>query len=382
MFSKHSDETVVLIADIGSGGVGVGVFMLHKDAPSEMLLAERASASLDERDPAHLTIAALAQLGEVSGRVITAYHAKFPRGKRITASYAIIRAPWSQSRVARAESKEDAERVVDGTLLSALAREVLAHEDAGNRARLFETSVVRVEINGYATTAPEGKRGTHVAVTALLSECEPSFTAGVEDALMKSSGMKPMRYSGTRALMSLVQRAVVPEECMIVDMTGEATDLVCIRAGVPAEHQIVSEGVHSILRRVAGAGMPAEALALIRMAGEDQCEDGACEDIKSKMAAAEPDLARLFGETFATLSGVRRLPSTLALIAHPDLATWLAHFFSRIDFAQFTGTMEPFSILSIGGDALLPMIVNAAGVPADTGLLVASILVNSEYQDD
>ena len=161
-------------------------------------------------------------------------------------------------------------------------------------------------------------------------------------------------------------------------MTSEATHIVAIRKGVPAETAVVPEGKRSILKRVAGDKMPEEILGLIRMLESDKCDPATCETIKSSLAKAEPDLARGFGETMSKLASARRLPNSLVITAHEDILPWMSRFFSRIDFAQFTTTLRPFEPRVLTSQHFSELVTPSPGVSVDLGLLLASALVNIE----
>ena len=115
------------------------------------------------------------------------------------------------------------------------------------------------------------------------------------------------------------------------------------------------------------------------MAAHDHCEDKACEDIKNGMARAEQELIRIFGEAMARLATSRRLPNKLVLAVESDMADWLSHFFSRIDFTQFTVTTQPFSVEVLSAENLKNLVTASdSGKNVDSGLLVAAAFVNSE----
>jgi len=163
-------------------------------------------------------------------------------------------------------------------------------------------------------------------------------------------------------------------------MTSEATHIVAVRKGVPAETAVVAEGKRSILKRIAGDKMPEEVLALMKMLEDDKCEPAACEAIKAAIAHVEPELVRVFGETIGKLAAKRRLPNPLIIAAHADLLPWLSRFFSRIDFTQFTVTMQPFIPKAIGQEYVTDLIDVPSSLSVDLGLLLAASLVNIEQR--
>ena len=81
-------------------------------------------------------------------------------------------------------------------------------------------------------------------------------------------------------------------------------------------------------------------------------------------------------------AAIHRLPDTLVLLAHPDILPWLSKFFSRIDFAQFTVTTQPFTVRTMlpnnaPGDASQ----TAQGSAEDPGLALAVGFVTIEQNE-
>ena len=161
-------------------------------------------------------------------------------------------------------------------------------------------------------------------------------------------------------------------------MESEGTTLTATRNGVTTEHELVPEGLHTILKRISESGMPEETLSLIRMLSRDQCSDPACGTMQASIARVEPELVRIFGEAMGKCASLHRLPDTLILIAHPDILSWLSVFFSRIDFAQFTLTTQPFVVKALDHAELIGSVQSLNGVVLDSGLALGCGLVHIE----
>ena len=114
------------------------------------------------------------------------------------------------------------------------------------------------------------------------------------------------------------------------------------------------------------------------MIEKDQCEENTCREIRQAVAKLEPKLVRAFGETLALLASRVRLPNELIISVVPDLIPWLARFFARIDFGQFTVTTQPFAPRSITLDQFEPHVSWRVDMHRDVGIAIACTLVNIE----
>ena len=342
--------------------------------------SSRAELPLENRSAEAVTAAIISLLGETAQKTLTAYSEKAQGAKHVESVYAIIHSPWVRSKTIRAVSRLPQETRIEKGVIDALARQALESDTEYDHNKILEASVIRVELNGYPTRQPVGKNAHLVAVSALLAECEPSIREGVAEVLAKTFACPPPTLrSDTRALLAVMRESTeLSGESVIVNMSYEATNIMVIRKGVISETALVDEGSSSIVRKISGEKMPEETLTLIRLLTLDQCEDEACRGIAKAITTIEPGLVKAFGEVFGKLIITRRLPNILVLSAHEDLAPWLSHLFSRIDFAQFTLTTRPFSPTMLTLQALSNLTVFQPGVTPDVGLGVGAALVNME----
>jgi hypothetical protein len=308
------------------------------------------------------------------------YAAQTGRAAPVEELYCIIHAPWVRSTTVRARSQFKEEVIVAESMIGTLAKQAVGGQKELDPKHILEASVIRVELNGYPTGAPAGKRASDLEVWALVSDCEPALRAEAQASLQNLfPHLNPVFRSSTRATLSVLRgRPDTEKDYLIADVASESTTLLVVREGAIAEQQLVPEGVHSILKRAAPTGMAEETLGLIRMIGRDQCSSAACEAMQTALAKIEPELVRAYGEGMAACIPLRRLPNKFILIVRPDMADWLVKFFSRIDFTQFTLTTRPFSVETVAPKDLSEWVVAAHGVTLDTGVALSTALVGRE----
>ena len=381
MFGMHlgrAREKIIAVADIGSGSAALAIVAVPKDGPARILAAERLFLPLEERSSDAIQAAIGRHLIEVGQKVLAA-HLK-ASGVQPQLVYALIRAPWTQSKTVEAQTSFVEPTRITDKMVGALAQQALASEKEFDTGQLLEASVIRLLINGYPTRHPEGAQGQRLSIAALLSECEPNFRSVITSALEQLFGARrPVLRSGVHAILSLLRNraSTSRRDFLVVDMASEGTNLIVIRDGITTQHDRIAEGKNALLKRV-GSGLPEETLTLLRLIARGECHDPACEAVNSAIAKAEPELVRTFGEVMAKLIVQQRLPNNLILATHDDLVPWLSSFFSRIDFAQFTTTTQPFSVTALKAVDIAHLALPDSGVHADTGLLLASALVNIE----
>lgn len=371
-------EHAVVVAFAGSASAGAAVCIVG-DGPAKVVAAEHVRVPFEAVEEQQILSGVAAGCKEACDKVSAAYAAS-PEARqygRVKASYGIIHTPWIQARAFRQEVSFDKESVVKEPMITEAARQAAASFGA---PALIESSVIRVELNGYPTPHPAGKRASRLAVTVLLSAGEPAIVRAIGEALQGTFGLQPQLRSDALMLLSIASPSIERHrDMLVVHMSGSATLVLVLRKGVPSGQAVVNEGVRSIIRRISTGGAGGDhALSLVRMISRDACTDEGCATVEDALARAEPELTKSFGETLAELAKERKLPTDLVLIAHPDLGPWLARFFARIDFSQFTLTSRPFSVEVMTLEELHAEEVWRSSSSEDIALATATAFVNRE----
>lgn len=374
--SPHAGKRVA-VADIGSGSAGVAIVTLQKDLPARIESLHRTILPLEERTPAAVMAGIKNALAESAEKAL---HGMSKKGA-VSAVYAVVRAPWMRSRTLCVSKHFSQEERITNERIATLGKEALASDTELNHEHLIEANIVRVELNGYATSAPIHKRAHVMTIYTLIAECEPRIKTIAEETLLKTFSLRPKLRSGTGALLAaLRERSEHYPSYLVVDMTATATSIFVVRNGTPTHHVLVPEGVQTILKRLSGTKIMEETLSVMRMLSKGHCEGAACEEVQARMALSEQELIKIFGEAMVELAKTEQLPNALVLISEPAMADWLSEFFSRIDFTQFTKTAQPFAVGTLNADDIQNL-VTAAQPTDDIELLIASAFVNSGMGD-
>ncbi len=390
MFDMHlgqAREKIIAVADVGSGSAGVAIVAVSS-GPARIIAAERSRLPFEERDVEATITGVSAQLSSAGEKALAAYAASGATSP-VSATYAVIRAPWTRSKTIHAISRFPEDIRIEDAMIGEVAKAAFATpnetgEEELDAANTLEASVVRVELNGYPTARPKDKYAHTLGVSVLVSDCDPRMRKNIVEVMSRIFMCPPPSLrSGTRAILGVLRESpAFPEDCLVVNMTTEATNLIVVIGGIAVRHTRIPEGVRSIVKRIGAGGLHEETLTLIRMVVRDQCESEACTATEAAIARAEPELARIFGEAMGRIAATERLPNTLILAAQEDLVPWLSQFFSRIDFTQFTVTTRPFKAGAITHKDLENLIVVSPGIAPDSGLSVAGALVNIELRDE
>jgi hypothetical protein len=372
---------LVAVADIESESAAVAMVALHPGAQAKILTFDREYLPLQERTTEATFSGLIVLLAEAAAKCYAEFRAAGHSFARIGEVSAVVRAPWVRSKTARITSKLTGDKVVTEALIADLAHKAITQDPEYDRDHTFEANVARVELNGYPSGTPLGKAAHEISVVTLMSRCDPSVRHDIQTALSKVfPSHVPLLRSGVRAITSIMQAAPEqPHSYLAIDMGSACTSFAAIRDDLTVEYATLSEGTHTILKRIAGDGVPEEVLGILRMLEREDCTSDACNALRLSIAKIEPELVRAYGEIFGKMATNYRLPNSLVLSADQDFAPWLSTFFSRIDFTQFTTTMQPFGVTAFSPQALNKSVVWQGTREPDLGIASAAALVNIEH---
>lgn len=370
-------EKRAIVADIGSTNVALALTVSDREGAHIEALAER-YLPLEERSITN-TIALLRRaLAEAAEEMLK----KRTPAVRIDNALAVIHAPWTRSETSLVVSKLGREQSVDETMIAQLAGRANFEQTDLDTKNIIEFEIVRILLNGYPTALPAGKRAHEIAVAVLRSDCHAKVRSAAEEILTQSFSVHPIFFrSATSILLNTMSRAIrLPEDYMLVDMTSEATSMTVVRDSLASDHLLVPIGIHSIVRRIAGRGMPEETLSLMRLIFSEQCETEACNAVQKRIASIEPDLVHTFGESMSMLASHRKLPNTMLIAVSSDFSIWLSQFFSRIDFAQFTVQSKPFTVELLTAETISPFVTFNSELAPNLGVAIGAMNLPHEYQ--
>lgn len=377
-FSSHAKKDIAVV-DVGSGSVGVAL-MEPAGGSFNVRSASRTPFGLERPDDGQLISAVMAGIRGAGKGALDAL-SRSGAARPIGEVYVILRSPWCDSSTERAEQEFTTDTKLTGGAIAALAQKALQQAAPSGPGRtLLEATVLRVELNGYPTAKPEGKLAKLVALYVLASWCKAELRSGIERELgTLFPGAVTHWRSGARALARVVgDLGVRAEDYVIVDVEGEGTDFCVIRSGMLREHAVSPLGSRAMLEKISPHGLPQDTLLAIKHVVAETCDDAACKTVAESLGREEPRFVSVFAEAIAKGLPQEKLPNAVVLVAQSELTPWLTRFFERIDFAQFTSTMQPFTAAGLTEKDLEQCIGNEQPLLRDLGLEIAVALVTIE----
>ena len=382
--SKLRHGKLVAVFDIGSGSVGGAIVELRGEKPVLIHSSLRSLIPHEERSNEQLAAAISQRTKEVAKKLLE-IHTKSKATGKINESLVVMHVPWIRSLTHTLEAalKKESEIVED--MIVQLSRKVQKSDPRKTIEDPFEKSIIRVELNGYPTSSPVGKKAKHISIVVLETEMLGNMKKKITDSLGGFfPGVQPTFRSSTLIDSALMRRrSPQTAHFTIVDVTSEATSLTVVLDGVVVDQKNIPIGYRSVVRAVSKEknSLEDDVQSRIRMLTKDACSTDDCRLLQDSLDAAGAQFIENFGNAFAEIGKIKRLPNTLMVRCHPDLAGWFTQFFARLDFAQFTETTEPFSVGEISSGATAEYIVFAPGNHPDAGIATSSAFLYTGVGD-
>ncbi len=166
MFSRlfsRATEKRYLVADVESGSIGLAIVSVPPKGIVRVEAAGRTSIQLDDASGEQALSSAIQALPNLATQVVSAYQRrKGVETVQPTEGYFFLHAPWVHAFGALVEGNLGSEKIIQEDMIRSLSREALKHMEGLDQSRFFEASVLRVDLDGYPTKKPEGKKASLV----------------------------------------------------------------------------------------------------------------------------------------------------------------------------------------------------------------------------
>jgi cell division ATPase FtsA len=384
-FSKKKNGDTFAVCDIGSGSVAVAIVEVRDDngSNSHILLSERRALSQETRGDDQVIIQLKTLIQETASSVLEKH--SNGGGNRPIEVIASIHSPWVNSETMSTESKFEQPTLITSEIISSLAKEAAHKKTSLDSANIFERSVTRIELNGYPTSSPEGKYASRISVSVLESDIDTRFSSATKEALGAVFTGREITLHSAFFILNVVIHEYIPEisHYTLVDVTSRATSVAVVRNGALLEYAVAPIGWRVAVEKIATkqSTTPTEALSRTRMVGDDTCTNAECKAIMQTLMESEPDFVDAYGKMLVELSKSKRAPNTMILVTPPDFGGWFSGIFSRIDFAQFAVSENPFSVQQLFGSDIASKVVAESTSAEDTGIFAMAGFVHILSKD-
>lgn len=325
----------VLIADIGSGSVGLALVELNRQGPPALLLTERVPvAPLKTRDAAELLMGMEKSLRDAGNRyrgdltrLLTTTPEKGRSRLHPTQVAAFLRAPWCNVLLRNIRFARTAPFRVTPSLLEKMLSDYVRRERPDERGEtVVERSAVGIRLNGYAVTdMPRSSEVVSAELTALSVTAPAIFLKNLRDDMDAVSGGMPVTAHSAGIAASFAAGSLVPDapDYILCEVGGETTELVLVLEHIPSAQATFGLGSNIFSRTLeAHAGLKgAEIPSAMRLAKEKRSP--VRERLSNTLGAAQKEYGKSFAGAFRELTAAGGSVPMVYILSEEPMGHWI-----------------------------------------------------------
>lgn len=263
--SKKQKERVVVLFDIGSASIAVGLLLLAPEKKPTLLYHTRRSMEFQKRLNFDRFFGSMKKtLSEVGNDLVKNglphLHMDKKESLKLDAVLCTYASPWylSTTKVITVHEREPV------TLTREFVQNILDREekslegkgtymgDLEKHLSVIERTVTGIQLNGYDVESPYGRDAQQIQITASITAVPHAVREGVEEVITNIiQGVGIVHHSfgvvATQAIQELVPKQ---KDFLFVDVSGEVTDVVRVEGGAVTHAISFPFGTQEMLRGI------------------------------------------------------------------------------------------------------------------------------------
>jgi hypothetical protein len=365
-FLTASQSTALI--DISSGSVAGGYLARTKEG---QMLAYSVRIPVQTHSDEKVEDAVLRALSEVNDTMV---REGAPALRRVAGSGSVgrvlvlISSPWQDTEV-RIERIEQGKPFV---FTRSLAHEVLKRTAAEKPDRISSgESIIATILNGYEVAKPFGKEVQLADLVVLSSSVGKDFAERVEQSVRRAFHTHRIALSAFAPVSYAVFRDTYPHEkdYLVIDVSGEATEIAFIKQGLIASVLSVPYGLHALLH-AAEKSLPATTQTRQTAGGVHIIRHK--EDDISGCTVCSKWIDEILS-TLKSFSEEHPLPRTIFLLADPEARDYLKRVLDDPKLRGLWLTDEPLSIIPVAEPHFLEYVKIGPEAKADVQLMMLGV---------
>ena len=389
-FSKStSQKKIDLICDIGSGSVAAALVEFDEHNSPRVLITERVVLSEERtQEPDHMYTVVESSLRKAMD-VVALYTSQ--NQLTLHGAHCFYSSPWFLSYTHVLKHAFDKSTEVTPVILKQLLAEGEALLDRDTKATTFpagsdrsfvEKRVTRMKLNGYETHKPFGKKATSVEVSMYAGIVSQKTISMIEGCIGRVFHFHSLQHHTFSLANFSVLKSMYPGyiNFVIVDVSGEVTDISLVSDGNLVENVSFPIGKRDIVRVVADAckleyGLALSALTLASK-GEANLETDPALD--SALESAQ----KLWNVSFKEALDViltSLTPALFYVISDQDMSSFFGSALEKDELCHMLLAEQKCDIISVEASMFDAYVARQSTTSKDKYIDVESLYVGGLY---
>lgn len=353
LFKKK--EKYIAVFDINSASVGAAIVKHAPEQKPEIVAIDRVNINflmdVDFKAFSRCTI-------DSFRRTLKNITKKFPQ--RIDSIICVFSSPWYVSQTRIIKIKKDEEILVDKFFINKiLEKEKIIFRDKWDRkeeADFVEQEIMAINLNGYRIKNFMDKKAKTIEIFSYMSLAYKDIKENIKKEIFQNFHIDKMSFHTFPCIMFNMLKETVNTEkgLLLLDISGEFTDLSLIRNNILEETISFPRGKNFLLREIAISFKTfiKEALSIL----EKYVNGHANENVKKKMFVitenAKNEWSKFFINSLEKISESELLPRNLFILGEDFVTKELIKCIENNSCSNFITLGKPFEVSYLSIDSL------------------------------
>lgn len=383
-FRKRNMSCVVTI-DIGSSSVGGAFAVFEKGKPPTMYYTVR--LPIDTREGESIDNAMLRTLQDVHTYLIRDGAPLVHRelgSAHIDEVLVSVAAPWQETRVKTETIAPGKPFIFTKAMLSDVVSAIEVPEDRISSGE----SVIATILNGYETNQPYDKEITRIDLVILSSTLQKDVTEAIRKSIRSSFHTRAITMTSFAPVAYAVLRDMYPHErdFLVLDVTGEGTDVAFVKRGLLIDVGTLSQGVNSLLDSGRRAGLRTVAeekeTAKIPMHQPGYINQNRNARFGLRAESAEKEWIETLSSVLREFAGRHALPRTLFLLADEEVRAYLKRALDNGTLHSLWLSDSPLGIIPISPPQFTPYLQTRGLAEGDIFLSILALFYKKQSESN
>lgn len=396
LFSDTKEKTYLLI-DIGNGSINTALVSYEGNKLPKFLHTETAVFPVyNSLDKVKLLDAMDHILNEMIVKIMNnGFIVKKAKEKRKILSGALVTfsSPWFISKTKHIHIEKDFKFVITQDFLNDIVekegeifkQDILKEESAnlGNSFEVIEKSVVHIKINGYVVNQSMGIKTNNMDAFLCMSIVDSSILSKINNILLRNASIPKENikfHTFPVASFSVFRDIFINyDEFLIMDITGEVTDLTLVQRDIIISESSFPFGRNSIIRKISQELNVSNEIAesTIRLYISKKIDPATSVKVEEIIGNLEKEWAVYLSNSMISLSPDLSIPPRLYLTVDEDIAGLFINFIKLPKMDDLTSSFrKKVNIIHINQKLLMPFYQSEPNVKTNEFLAILGIFYN------
>jgi hypothetical protein len=384
LFTSQKKERIVAIFDIGSGSVGGAIVRIPTDNKSIPIILKSVRVDIKFRKEFDFKIFMKDMISALNGAANSLYHMKAGPPDEIVC---VLASPWYLSETRVIKVKHD--KIF--TFTKRLAAELIQKEisilnesyknkygNLNSSPEVIEQQTMTVSLNGYKTEDPLGKKCKFLEINMIISLVPKSCLDEIRETLSKTFHHINVSFSSftVSTYLAVRDKYVVPDSYLLLDISGEITDVGIVTKGVLKSVLSFPFGKKTFFKYIC-TKLEIElrdARELFKLYSEGNLSAPFKEKIAPLFKSIENSWSESFRQCISTLPRTLVLPSVVFLTADNDIKSWFVDVLKNEEHIQSMASDYKSTIVTLDGPDFMNMCNTKEGA-CDPFLMIEAIAI-------